>query len=119
MPPGRHFLEFLRVPALSAGLLRLAVGAVDGQTPHREDELYYVVRGRGTFRHGEVDRPVGPGDLLFVAAGEPHRFHSVQEELVVLAVFGPAMSPDGAGPDPPGRPARAKGRYGPPAYGEQ
>ena len=94
LPSGRHYLEFLRVAALSAGFLRLPPGAVDTQRPHREDELYYVVRGRATFRHGTHDRAVSAGDLLFVRAGEPHRFHSIGEELVVLAVFGPAMTPD-------------------------
>lgn len=34
---GRAYLEFLRVPALSAGLYVLPAGGEDGQSPHGED----------------------------------------------------------------------------------
>ena len=87
------YLEFLRVPAMSAGVYVLAAGAVDSQTPHREDEIYYVVRGRGRFRRGAEELPARPGDVLFVPAREPHHFHSVEEELVLLVVFAPAEQP--------------------------
>jgi len=90
---GERYREFLRVPSLSAGVYVLPAGGTDPQSPHREPEVYHVVRGRARFRHGEQDRPVGPGDLLFVGAGESHRFHAIEEELVVLVVFGPAESP--------------------------
>src|ERR1035437_4407849 len=40
------YLEFLRVPAMSAGVYVLPKGGTDPQKPHREDEMYYVVRGR-------------------------------------------------------------------------
>ncbi len=44
---GRVYEEFLSVPDLSAGLYVLEAGATDRQSPHAEDELYYVVAGRG------------------------------------------------------------------------
>lgn len=84
------YLEFLRIPAMSAGVYVLGAGASDSQTPHREDEVYYVVRGRGRFQGGAEERAVGPGDVLFVPAHEPHHFHSITEELVLLVVFAPA-----------------------------
>lgn len=87
---GRPYLEFLRVPQLSAGLYVLPVGAVDGQHPHTEDELYLVLSGRGQLLVGEESRPVGPGSLCFVRAQAPHAFHSITEELRLLVVFGPA-----------------------------
>jgi mannose-6-phosphate isomerase-like protein (cupin superfamily) len=92
---GGHYLEFLRVPAMSAGVLRFPAGATDTQTPHEQDEIYYVARGRAHFRLGEEDRGVGPGDLLFVPAHEAHRFHTIEEELVALVVFAPAETPAG------------------------
>lgn len=46
---GKLYREFLRVPAMSAGLYVLAAGATDSQRPHHEDEMYYVVRGLGAF----------------------------------------------------------------------
>jgi mannose-6-phosphate isomerase-like protein (cupin superfamily) len=85
-----RYSEFLRVLSMSAGVYVLAAGAVDSQAPHGEDELYYVVRGTGSFRRGDEELSVTAGDLLFVGAGQEHRFHSVTEELVLLVVFAPA-----------------------------
>ena len=86
----QRYLEFLRVPALSVGLYVLPAGGVDGQQPHTEDEVYYVVSGRGAFRCAEEDRSVEAGSLLYVAANVEHRFHSIEEELVILVFFAPA-----------------------------
>ena len=91
--------EFLRTSSMSLGVYVLAAGAVDGQSPHGEDEIYYVVEGRGRFRNGPSEASVGPGDVLFVPAHQPHRFHSILEELVLLVVFAP---PEGSGRSGPG-----------------
>ena len=87
---GRPYTEFLRVPAMSAGVYVLPAGANDPQQPHTEDELYIVLRGRARIRVGEEDAAVGPGDAVFVAAGVVHRFHSIEEDLSVLVLFAPA-----------------------------
>jgi mannose-6-phosphate isomerase-like protein (cupin superfamily) len=87
---GKPYLEFLRVPALSAGVYRLPVGSADAQQPHTEDELYYVAQGRARFRAGADDREVQPGTVLYVQAGVEHRFHDIEEDLVVLVFFAPA-----------------------------
>lgn len=84
------YLEFLRVPSLSMGLYVLPAGGFDPQQPHTEDEVYYIVRGRGAFRCGDEDRPVQGGSVLFVAANVEHRFHSIEEELAILVFFAPA-----------------------------
>ena len=82
--------EFLRVPAMSAGLYVLAAGATDPQRPHHEDEMYYVIRGRGRFKAADEDREISPGSLLFVAAEVEHRFYDIAEELAVLVFFAPS-----------------------------
>ncbi len=87
---GRRYHEFLRVPALSVGLYGLPAGGHDPQTPHAEDEVYHVVGGRATLRVAGEDRPVGPGSVVFVAAGVDHRFHSIEEDLEVMVFFAPA-----------------------------
>jgi mannose-6-phosphate isomerase-like protein (cupin superfamily) len=93
----KRYLEFLRIPAMSAGLYALAAGAEDTQSPHGEDELYYVVRGRAKFRIGGTERggatrvvPVEPGDTLFVAARVAHKFFEITEDLELLVFFAPA-----------------------------
>jgi mannose-6-phosphate isomerase-like protein (cupin superfamily) len=79
----------LRSRRLSVGLYVLAAGAEDGQKPHLEDEVYYVVRGRARFSVGTEDHAVQPGSLLFVEAKVPHRFHDISEELVLVVFWAP------------------------------
>lgn len=88
----RSYLEFLRVPAMSAGIYVLPAGAPDPQQPHHEDELYYVVRGKAKMCLGAEVRAVGAGSVIFVDAGLEHRFLDIEEELVVLVVFAPEES---------------------------
>ena len=90
---GQRYHEFLRVPAMSAGLYVLAAGAQDPQKPHHQDELYYVVRGRARMRAGSDDREVTAGSVIFVAAEVEHRFYDITEELAVLVFFAPAETP--------------------------
>ncbi|HEY1352599.1 MAG TPA: cupin domain-containing protein [Ktedonobacteraceae bacterium] len=85
------YLEFLRVPALSAGLYLLPAGGVDHQLPHSEDEVYYIVGGRATLRVGEEEQEVAAGSLVFVAASSAHHFHTIREDLSVLVLFAPAQ----------------------------
>ena len=75
---------------MSAGLYVLPVGATDPQRPHHEDEMYYVIRGRGRFRAADEDTEVSAGSVLFVAAEAEHRFYDIAEELAVLVFFAPA-----------------------------
>jgi mannose-6-phosphate isomerase-like protein (cupin superfamily) len=77
---------------MSAGLYVLPAGSADPQKPHREDEMYYVVRGRARFKAVAEDREVSAGSVIFVAAEVEHRFYDVAEELVVLVFFAPAES---------------------------
>ena len=86
----RLYREFLQVPDLSAGLYVLEAGATDPQSPHTEDELYYVATGRGAITVGDETREVTAGSLVFVRATAPHCFHDNVERLEILVVFGPA-----------------------------
>jgi mannose-6-phosphate isomerase-like protein (cupin superfamily) len=86
----KPYLEFVRSPDLSAGVYRLAAGSTDPQQPHREDEIYYVISGRARFISGGSDVSVAAGDVLFVPAGEAHRFYDIVADMVSLVFFGPA-----------------------------
>ena len=87
---GRPYHEFKSVPDLSGGLYVLEAGALDLQTPHTEDELYVVMSGRGRITVGDEVRDVRAGTVVFVGAGVTHRFHDIEERLVLLVAFGPA-----------------------------
>ena len=95
---GRPYLEFLRVPALSVGLYTLEAGAVDGQSPHTEDEVYVVMSGRARITGRRRGRDVGPGSVVYVPATVPHRFHDIAERLEILVVFAPAEYSQAARP---------------------
>ena len=79
---------------MSAGVYVLTAGASDPQKPHREDELYYVVRGRARMQIGSGDADehaeVRAGSVIFVEAEREHRFYDITEELEVLVFFAPA-----------------------------
>ena len=87
---GKRYFEFLRVPAMSAGVYVLPKGGTDPQKPHHEDEMYYVVRGRARMKIGSEDADVRAGSVIFVEAEVEHRFYDIQEELEILVFFAPA-----------------------------
>jgi len=87
---GELYHEFINVPSMSLGVYELASGAQDPQEPHTEDEVYYIVRGRGQLQVADEDTAVEPGSIVFVAANVEHRFHDVTEDMTILVFFAPA-----------------------------
>ena len=86
---GSPYHEFLRSHDLSLGLYHLPAGTEDPQQPHTEDEIYYVVQGRGVVSVDGEDRIVQAGSTIFVGMSVEHRFHSITEDLTLLVVFAP------------------------------
>jgi mannose-6-phosphate isomerase-like protein (cupin superfamily) len=86
---GHGYIDFLASDKLSVGLAIWKRGSTDRQQPHAEDEVYYVISGRGSIQVANEDRPVQPGSLVFVATGVEHRFHDIEEDLRVLVFWAP------------------------------
>ena len=84
-PDGERFAGLFRHGTLLVELY--APRGHDPQTPHARDEIYVVARGDGTFFDGSTRRPFAAGDLLFVAAGIPHRFEDFSDDLAVWVMF--------------------------------
>lgn len=84
------YLEFLKVSDLSMGLYVLPAGGTDPQSPHTEDEVYYVVSGKAKILVADENRDVQAGSIVYVAKNVAHRFHSIEEDLTVLVFFAPA-----------------------------
>ena len=93
------FAEFFRSPSgsLSLTIARWPAGSVDGQTPHTEDEVYYVLGGRAALVVEGVRADVAPGSAAFVAAGVDHRFVDITEDLEVLVFWSPARHSNAPG----------------------
>lgn len=81
--------EFLRVPSMSLAMYRLPAGSKDMQSPHEEDEVYIVLEGKARLRIGDDEQEVDRGKILFVRANTQHSFFDIEEDLTVLAMFGP------------------------------
>ena len=84
---GTPWLPFLDMPSLSMGVYVVAEDDRDTHAPHPDDEVYYVVRGRGTIWVEGETRDLGPGGVVYVAAGREHHFREIQEELTLLVFF--------------------------------
>jgi mannose-6-phosphate isomerase-like protein (cupin superfamily) len=84
---GEPWLEFLSTSTLRTGLYVLPAGGTDHQTPHKEDEVYHVVAGRAILDVDGESHPVRAGSIVYVRAGVPHHFHTIQEELEVVVFF--------------------------------
>jgi mannose-6-phosphate isomerase-like protein (cupin superfamily) len=87
---GERYHEFLRVPALSVGLYELKAGADDPQSPHQQDEVYYLLSGRAKFQVDDELQDVAAGSILYVEAPQSHKFVEIVEDLQVLVFFAPA-----------------------------
>ncbi|MGA2429757.1 MAG: cupin domain-containing protein [Candidatus Acidiferrum sp.] len=57
------------------------------QTPHAQDEIYFIIRGRGVLVHDSKRDPFESGDILFVAAGIEHQFEDTTDDLALWRVF--------------------------------
>ena len=84
------YLEFLKVPDLSMGVYILPAGGIDPQSPHTEDEVYYIVSGKAQIQVADENRAVQSGSIVYVAKNVEHRFHAIEEELTVIVFFAPA-----------------------------
>jgi mannose-6-phosphate isomerase-like protein (cupin superfamily) len=87
---GNHWAEQFRVADLSVGTYSIPRGGIDDQEPHTEDEIYVITGGRAVLRAGEDSAAVEPGSVIYVAAGEEHRFTDVAEDLAAIVLFAPA-----------------------------
>lgn len=75
---------------LERGTLRLGVYAPRGhdpQGPHRQDEVYVVMAGKGVFDRAGERVSFAPGDVLFVPAGVCHRFEEFSSDLALWVIF--------------------------------
>jgi mannose-6-phosphate isomerase-like protein (cupin superfamily) len=82
-----EYIEFLKVSGLSCGIYRLAAGSTDMQSPHDENEVYFVLEGRARMQLENEERSVGPGSLLYVGATTEHSFFEIEEDMLLLVLF--------------------------------
>ena len=89
---GKPWLPFLDVSTLNCGVYSLAKGSEDGQSPHKQDEVYYVLEGEATLEVNGENIPATRGGVIFVKAGVVHRFVHIEKDLKLLVFFSAAES---------------------------
>ena len=81
--PGRERVFFVskelaRINDMLAGIMRYKQGAKSPYHSHANCEhFYFIMDGRAAVETPEGEREVGPGDLVFIPADEPHRLRSI------------------------------------------
>ena len=61
----------------------------DPQQPHTRDEMYFIFSGSAVFVKGTERWTVGPGEVIFAAAGVAHHFEEISGDFATWAVFAP------------------------------
>ena len=84
-PSGEHAISLLRHGSLEVKLSRPLTP--NQQTPHLQDEIYIIIRGRGVLFHEGTRESFEAGDCLFVPAGTEHHFEDFSEDLAVWVLF--------------------------------
>ena len=92
-PAGEHAINVLHRGTLDVALSS-PISPVQ-QTPHAQDEIYVVVRGRAVVVHEGEREACEAGDLVFVAAGIEHQFENLSDGFAVWRVF---YGPEGGEP---------------------
>ena len=80
-----RFWYGIRRGTMKVGLY--APTGADTQGPHKQDELYIVIRGSGDFIKGGQRHRFAAHDVLFVEAGMTHRFEDFSDDFATWVVF--------------------------------
>lgn len=81
------------VSGLSIHYWLLSANEEDGQSPHYQDEIYYILEGSGKILFGDdkdnlTTKPVVKGDVVYIPAYMHHHFVPTTD-LKILIFFGP------------------------------
>ena len=64
-----------------------APAGTDPQKPHTRDEVYFVISGTGWCVKDKERSRFGPGEVIHVPAGVPHRFEEFSADFATWAIF--------------------------------
>jgi mannose-6-phosphate isomerase-like protein (cupin superfamily) len=83
--PSRLFIKLFEHGSMSVEYYKPET--IDLQTPHKQDELYIITSGSGEFIHEAERCNFKSGDLLFVPAGDVHRFENYTSDFATWVIF--------------------------------
>lgn len=79
------YVEVLSEDSLSVELARYP--NPEPKTPHKTDELYFIISGSGMVHVGDERYAVDEGDVVYVEQGVEHDFFDIDDEITALVVF--------------------------------
>ncbi len=82
--------EIFKIPAMSMGIYKLGAGEIDRQSPHSEDEAYFILSGKGKLEVEDKVYEATTGKLLFDKKHARHKFIDIEEDMSILVFFAPA-----------------------------
>ena len=60
---------------------------IDTQTPHKQDEIYIIIKGHSMFYRDGERISCKKNDILFVPAGMEHRFEKFSDDFATWVIF--------------------------------
>jgi mannose-6-phosphate isomerase-like protein (cupin superfamily) len=60
---------------------------VDTQTPHKQDEIYAIIKGHSNFYCDNERISCKKGDIIFVPAGMEHHFENFSDDFATWVIF--------------------------------
>jgi mannose-6-phosphate isomerase-like protein (cupin superfamily) len=87
IPKSGYFIDVMDTPTMEVGIINLKKDQEDTQQPHTSDEIYYVIRGRGTIEIDGIKNEVNPGKIIYIPKKIRHSFHAISNELIVLYIL--------------------------------
>ena len=80
---------------LTTSLVEIGPGGEQRLHSHEPEQVYFILEGIGQMTVGAEVAPVGPGDCVFIASGQPH---GLQNEaggpLMYFSAAAPTFSPE-------------------------
>lgn len=83
----RYWSSFIEKENFEAGSLRLGPGEKDTQSPHKSDEIYFIMSGDGYINIDGTDFEIQQSHSYFVPKNTPHHFHGNKEEILAFYVL--------------------------------
>mgnify|MGYP000724635382 FL=1 len=80
-----NYVEVLTEDSLSVELAQYP--NPEPKTPHKTDELYFVISGSGMVQVGNERYAVDEGDVVYVKQGVEHDFFDIDDEITALVIF--------------------------------
>jgi mannose-6-phosphate isomerase-like protein (cupin superfamily) len=79
------YVEVLTKDSLSVELAQYP--NPEPKTPHKTDELYFIISGSGMVQVGNERYAVDEGDVVYVKQGVEHDFFDIDDEITALVIF--------------------------------